>query len=123
MSRGDAIVIAAVLCVCVVSIICINVFAYTDGADKAVIEIDGKVYAEYRLREIKGTKYVEINNKYGYNKIEICSESVSVVDASCPDRLDVGKKIDKSGEYIVCLPHRLMIRLTGGESGADALAY
>ena len=40
-------------------------------------------------------------------------------DANCPDRLCVSwGKINKPGETILCLPHRIIIRIIG-EGGVD----
>ena len=124
MSKWDKIITAIIFCVCILSIIFINVFAYSDKADTVIIEIDGREYAQYRLSEIHSSKVVEINTKYGYNKIELFSDGVSVSDTDCKDKLDVlSGKITRAGEYIVCLPHRLVIRLEGGGANADAVAY
>ncbi|MBE7026622.1 MAG: NusG domain II-containing protein [Ruminococcaceae bacterium] len=124
MSKWDKIIIAAIFCVCILSIVFINVFAYSDKADKVIIEVDGHEYAQYRLNEISSSKTIEIDNKYGYNKIEIFPDGACVTDADCRDKLDVlSGKITRTGEYIVCLPHRLVIRLEGGGTYADAVAY
>ena len=40
-------------------------------------------------------------------------------DADCPDRLCVKQgSISKNGESIVCLPHKVIVTVTGGD-GAD----
>ncbi len=124
MSKWDKIITAIIFLVCILSIIFINVFAYSDKADTVIIEIDGREYAQYRLSEIRLSEFVEINTEYGYNKIELSPDGVRVSDADCKDKLDVlSGKITRAGEYIVCLPHRLVIRLEGGGADADAVAY
>ena len=88
------------------------------------MELDGKEYAKYRLSEIKKTEYVEINSEYGYNKIEISSDGVRMAEADCEDKLDVAAgKITRANEYIICLPHRLTVRICGGGGGANTVAY
>ncbi len=124
MSKADRIVIAVIFSLCVLSLVLVNVFAYSQAAGAVIIEIDGEKYAKYNLSEINSSKVIEINTKYGYNKVEIFSDGVRVVEADCDDALDVAAgKITRSGEYIVCLPHRMVIRLEGGGQNADALAY
>lgn len=112
------------LAVSILSLIFINVFAFSGAPDAVIIELDGKEYAKYSLKAINSSKSIEIKSKYGYNKIELFSDGVRVVESDCPDQTDVLQgKITKTNEVIVCLPHRLVIRMTGGNSGADAVAY
>ena len=124
MSKWDKGLEALVLAVSILSLIFINVFAFSGAPDAVIIELDGKEYAKYSLKAINSSKSIEIKSKYGYNKIELFSDGVRVVESDCPDQTDVLQgKITKTNEVIVCLPHRLVIRMTGGNSGADAVAY
>lgn len=63
----------------------------------------------------------------GTNVIEIKDGKVSVSDADCPDKLCAKQgAISKAGESIVCLPHKLVVRITGdeaAESTYDAVTY
>ena len=71
-------------------------------------------------------KTIPIKTKYGYNLIEIGDEKVRVIEADCPDKLDVKQGyISKPGETIVCLPNRLIIEIKGenGENEIDYLSY
>lgn len=124
MSKWDKMVTALILGVAILSLVLINVFAFSAAPDMVIMEVDGKEYAKYRLGEINSSKSIEINTNYGYNKIEIFSDGVRIAEADCPDQCDVMQgKITKANEYIVCLPHRLVVRLAGGGGGADAVAY
>ena len=124
MSKWDKILTATILCVCMLSIIFINVYAYAHKPETVIVELDGREYAKYKLSEINSPKSIEINSKYGYNKIEIFSDGVKVTESDCKDKIDVAiGKITRSNEQIVCLPHRLVIRIEGGGVHADAVAY
>lgn len=93
------------------------------GENIAVIEIEGKVYGRYRLSEYIEPEIIEINTVYGYNKVQISKEGARVIDADCPDKIDVKRGLVKAqGESIVCLPHRLVIYIEG-EGGYDAVSY
>ncbi len=49
---------------------------------------------------------------YGSNTIKIEGGGVTVTDADCPDGYCVSHvKISNEGETIVCLPHRLVIKI------------
>ena len=124
LSKWDKRITALILCISIFSLVLMNVFAFSAAPDTVIIELDGKEYAKYRLGEINSSKSIEIKTNYGYNKIEIFSDGARVAEADCPDQLDVAQgKITKANEYIVCLPHRLVVRLAGGGGGADAVAY
>ena len=44
--------------------------------------------------------------------MEVDKDSVRVIEASCPDKLDVKfGKIQKVGQSIICMPNRLVIQI------------
>ena len=48
---------------------------------------------------------------------------VSVTEADCPDKVCVNTgEISKSGDTIVCLPHKLVVEIEGSTSETDAVA-
>ncbi len=124
MSKWDKILVVCIFVACIISLIFVNVFAYTHEASTVVVELDGKEYARYNLHEINEPVFLEIDSKYGYNKIEIFSYGARVIDANCQDKLDVkAGDITHANEYIICLPHRLVVRLEGGDGRFDAVSY
>jgi hypothetical protein len=52
------------------------------------------------------------------------NNTARIKEADCPDELCVHQKeISKTGESIICLPHKLVIRISGGEEKeVDAMA-
>ncbi|MCF6465382.1 hypothetical protein C3E90_05685 [Clostridium sp. Cult2] len=65
-------------------------------------------------------KTIPVETEYGYNLIEIDDEKVRVIEADCPDQLDVKQGyISKVGEVIVCLPNRLVIEIKGIDDEVD----
>lgn len=60
----------------------------------------------------------------GRNVLAIRDGEAYMVEADCPDQLCVRQKaIAKRGESIICLPHRLAVEVTAGESAeTDAVA-
>lgn len=52
----------------------------------------------------------------GTNHIIIQNGTVCVTEASCPDKVCVHQgKISRTGEALVCLPNRMIARITGEE--------
>lgn len=89
---------------------------------QAVVEVDGKEYGRYMLQEKNG-KTLAIRTEFGYNKIVIENGSVCVTESDCPDHLEIAAGgIQKSGEMLVCLPNRLVIRIEG-KGSVDGVAY
>ena len=58
------------------------------------------------------------------NTLVIRNGKARIVEASCPDRICVGRgAIQYTGESIVCLPHRLVVTVKDGpRPGIDAAA-
>ncbi len=92
-------------------------------AGTVVIERDGKEIARFPLREDRTVRLPETAAE-GYNVLEIAGGRVRVAEADCPEQICVQQGwISRFGEQIVCLPHRLVIRLAGKDSGEmDAVA-
>lgn len=57
------------------------------------------------------------------NTLVIRDGKAQVTAASCPDGICVDHHpIDKAGETIVCLPHRLVIKVEAAEDEVDGVA-
>jgi hypothetical protein len=55
-----------------------------------------------------------ISNAYGKNVIDVQGKKIRISDADCPDKICVKDGfISKSGQMIVCLPHKLIIEIKG----------
>ena len=112
--KNDILFAAAVLLTAVVVYLAVNGIFGTQGGAVQVIK-DGEVYAEYPLAEDVEVQ-IDYGQEQGINVLVIENGKASVTEADCPDRLCVKQKeISKNGESIVCLPHKLVIFVVGGE--------
>lgn len=86
----------------------------------AVVTVDGREAARYPLGEDRTVTLGEA----AYNVLEISGGGAAVVEANCGDHTCVRTgRISREGETIVCLPHRLTVRIEGaGEAAFDAAA-
>ena len=96
---------------------------YSAGADEgltAVVTVDGENRAELPLDK---NDSITIETEWGYNTVTVEDGEVFVTEADCRDQICVDhKKVSKTGETIVCLPHKLVVEITGGDPGeADAV--
>ena len=93
---------------------------YSAGAEKgltAVVTVDGEVRAEMPLTE---NGNVTIETEWGYNIVHTENGQAFVTEADCRDQICVDhKKIEKTGETIVCLPHKMVVEIIGGEEEVD----
>lgn len=97
-------------------------FLKSQGGD-AVVEVvaDGKSYGTYSLLE---NRQVEILTAYGKNLLVIEDKHAYIAEADCPDKTCVKQgKIRRKGQTIICLPHKLTVRvIQGEEDDVDAAA-
>ncbi|MCD8143366.1 MAG: NusG domain II-containing protein [Clostridiales bacterium] len=87
------------------------------GADAAeltvVVRQDGEVTATYPLAQ--DGSYT-ITSEDGVNYLVIEDGAAWIADADCPDRLCVKQgKIRYAGDSLICLPHSLVVELTGSD--------
>ncbi len=84
-----------------------------------VVEQEGQETARYALSE---DRTVRIEGERGYNLLVIQGGEAWLSEADCPTQLCVKTgKIRYAGQSIVCLPHRLAVRIVGGASALDAV--
>ena len=87
-----------------------------------IITVDGEVYGEYELgRDQIIPIIIEGEEK---NVLRISGQKVFMEKADCPDRLCVRQgAVSKNGQSIVCLPHRVVVKVSGGtEAEFDSIS-
>ena len=93
-------------------------FLVRNGQDRAtgtgavaVVTVDGAEVGRYPLNK-SGT--FPLNN--GSNILVVKNGEAWVSEANCPDKVCMGMgKISRNGEFIACLPNRLIVVVEGGE--------
>lgn len=77
------------------------------------VRVDGELTGSYSLSE--DGEY-RLEGMGGSNLLVIESGSARIAEADCPDGLCVGMGIiQKAGQSIVCLPHRLVVSIVAAE--------
>ena len=108
--KRDFILIAIIIVIAVVSSLLIA-FAQRDAGATVRIIIDGELYGEYSLSEEQS---IAIDGELGHNRLVIEDGSAYMAGADCPDKYCMDyKPIAKGGETIICLPHKLVVEVTG----------
>lgn len=110
MKKGDIIVIFTLIVVFCLSFIYISNSFITTGDKYISVQVNGEEIKQITFGNEK--KVYPIRTSFGLNILEVDNESVRVIEASCPDKLDVKfGKIDKVGQAIICMPNRLVIQI------------
>lgn len=117
--KADVILVALLLALCVVIFGVLQIFIKKDGA-AAVVKVDGEIVKEL---DLKTDNIVEVSGyRGGVNRVEVRDGRVRMTYADCPDELCVKTGwISKTGETIVCLPHRVVVEITGDGGGVDSV--
>lgn len=111
VKKRDFILAAVLLIIGIIAYLCMKLLPGTGSEVK--VYVDGKETASYRL-ETDGT--YEIKGENGSNTLVIRDGEAMMKDADCPDRLCVKQgSINKNGESIVCLPHKVIVTVEGGD--------
>ena len=95
-----------------------------NSGDILNVYVDGKTEYSFKL-PVNEKKEIDLKTKYGYNKIVIENNSVYVEESDCrgKDCVNVGK-ISSEGNFIICAPHRVVIRIEKEKTeDFDAVTY
>ncbi len=117
--KNDILLILAILIIFLVPL-AIFLFGGEEGAYAEVL-IDGKSAVVYSLSE---NITVDIDTeKGGRNILEIKENSAKIIFANCPDGIcSKHRKINKTNETIVCLPHKVVVKIISKNNGVDITA-
>ena len=117
--KRDIMLISTLIIVCVAAFLIINFVVKKDGIT-AVVKVDGNIV--YMLPLDKNASVTVEGYQGGSNTVVIENGTIYMKDADCPDKLcEKTGKISKNGETIVCLPHRVVVEIQGGEGNVDSL--
>ena len=119
MKKNDIILCFGILIIACICAIIIQFVVKKDGA-KVVITVDGTVYKTLQLEKDTELEIHGING--GMNQLIIKDGQAYMIDADCPDKICVHQgKISKTGETIVCLPHKVVIEIKGNDKQLDEI--
>jgi len=120
MTKGDKYLIVFVIFISLASIFLLKNEVFNYDEKYVSIQSNGEEIKKIIFdKSIEGKK-IPIETKYGYNLLELESNRVRVIEADCPDELDVKKGwIENVGESIVCLPNKLVIEIKGSREATE----
>ena len=114
MKRNDWIIAGAALFIALIWLFILQL-GKRDGS-RVEVYVDGKRTAVYSLAEDREVLITGADG--GTNLLVIESGSAFIKEASCPDHLCVYQQTaSKADETIVCLPNKVLLQVSGGETG------
>lgn len=118
MKKGDYIVIAVSLLV--VTGVALWYFASPKGS-YAEIYSNGKLV---KIVDLSISNVFTVTSQDGYNILEVKDGRIHVIESDCPhgDCIRQGY-IDGKNETIVCLPHKMTVRILNDSASFDAVVY
>lgn len=118
LNRNDKILIGFLLFISILSFGFQWWFAKT--GDEILIRVNGEIYGTYDLNENQTIKISSSKEKE--NVIVIEEGQAYMKSASCKDLICVHqRKINKTGETIVCLPNKVIVEVIGEDEEVDII--
>ncbi len=115
-----AAIAAAVFIAAAIAAICIN--RQTADADTVQIYVNGELRAEFPADADETYIIYDEDTGEAMNTVRISDGEVWMESATCPDKLCVNQgKIHNSAAPIICLPHKVEVRMTTG-TDVDAVS-
>lgn len=108
--RNDIILIGVIVVLAVASFLCFKLFQR--NGNNVLVSINGETVERYSLsKDIK--KQIFSEDKNGYENVLVIKDGKAyILSANCADKICVHHRpISKTGESIVCLPHKLVISI------------
>lgn len=118
MKKADLIIIVSV--VAIVGVLSFFLyFVNSNSGNTVTVEKDGKIIETLSLDK-------DCEKKYDFdgetNTLVIKDGKATVTEANCPDEICANHKpINRSGESIICLPHKLVITVTNDKSSDNEI--
>ena len=112
-----------ILLISAATAVCLAVYflilSLAPSGDTAVIYLDGEEYGRIDLAKVKEEYTFTISTAYGSNTVLVEHGAISVTSADCPDLICVHQgRLTQAGVPIICMPHRLVIMIEGGDMDA-----
>lgn len=120
MKKNDLILSAILLVTAILLFAAFNIFASKKG-ENVEIFVDGSLYKKVSLSQ---DEIITITGSSGGTNVLVIKDlKVYMKEADCPDKVCVHQgSISRSNETIVCLPNRIVVKITGKADSPDAFA-
>jgi len=126
MKKWDVIIIISLIIISFIPETVVFITTY-NKYNSFYVEVysQGKLYKKLPLKKDAPTITLTVTNELGANVIEINKGRVKIIDADCLGNVCVKTHgITKPGEVIICLPHKLVVKIIGeGKQETDEVSF
>ena len=116
MKKNDVYLIGMIILAAVAFLVAMRLWRRHNDTGNGMVEVtvDGEVYGTYPLEQDLVEQIMLENGDY--NLLQIRDGYAEVTDANCRDKICINHtRIRYRGETIVCLPHKVVVEIIGGE--------
>ena len=118
MKKNDFILLGILIFFIMILLFFVNIY-WSHKGEVVEVLVNGEIQAQFSLYEDIDYK---IETESGYNLLRIEDGEAYILEASCPDQLCVHqKKISEDGESLICLPNKVVVRISGQDKTIDAM--
>jgi hypothetical protein len=111
---GDIVVVVLVLVAAVASLAMLTRVKAGEKGTLAIVEVNGKEARRFVLSSDQPVRKYTVRGWNGPSTFEIKNGRVHMVSSDCRDKICIGMGwADAPGTSIVCLPNRVVIRISG----------
>jgi hypothetical protein len=111
---GDILVVFLVLAAAGGSMVLVSRANAGEKGSLAIVEVNGREVRRVTLGSGQAARTLTVKGWQGPSTFEVKDGRVRMVKSACRDKICVGVGwIDSGGRSIICLPNRVVIRVTG----------
>jgi hypothetical protein len=111
---GDVALVVLILVAAAASMVLVARATAGEKGSLAIVEVNGNEVRRITLGSDQPAKTITVKGWNGPSTFEVEAGRVRMVRSSCRDKICIGVGwIDTAGRSIVCLPNRVVIRITG----------
>ena len=111
---GDVVIVVLVVAAAAASMVLVSRAHAGERGTLAVIEVNGKEVRRVTLGEGQAARTFNVEGWLGPSTFEVKDGRVRMTKSTCRDKICIGTGwIDAGGRSIICLPNRVVRRVTG----------
>jgi len=115
---ADIVLIALFVVAAAVSLFLVSRASAGEKGSLAIIEVNGKEVKRIAIGGGQPERKFIVHGVNGTSTVEVKDGRIRMVRSTCRDKICIGVGwIDSRGKEIVCLPNRVVVRITGKRGG------
>lgn len=122
---GDIVVVVVVVTASVVSMFAVAQARPGAPGAEAIVEVNGREVHRFVLSDGQPRREIRVEGMNGPSTVVIEDGRAFMLESTCRDKICIGMgRVDSSGQSVVCLPNRVVIRIVGSRkpSSVDSVS-